>query len=112
MSAFGGKADITRTRLECPLLTQSGHSVLRIVATQNDDRNPFRRSYGHSGVHFFAKLPRAPCGDAEQYGRTLQREGRYADAEPLYKRAPASTPSRRGVPSVPRCVLSWSERIR
>src|SRR5947207_200945 len=30
MSAFGGKADMARTR--CPLLTQSGHSVLRIVA--------------------------------------------------------------------------------
>src|SRR5262249_41129733 len=39
-------------------------------------------------------------------------EGRHADAEPLYKRAPASTPERRGVPSVPRCVLSSSERIR
>src|SRR5262249_28394902 len=26
------------------LLAQSGHSVLRIVAAQNDDRTPFRRS--------------------------------------------------------------------
>src|SRR5262249_10142245 len=25
MSAFGGKADMARTHLECPLLTQSGH---------------------------------------------------------------------------------------
>jgi len=25
MSAFGGKADIERDPLECPLLTQSGH---------------------------------------------------------------------------------------
>jgi hypothetical protein len=35
MSAFGGKADIGRT-LQCLLLTQSRHSVPRIVATQND----------------------------------------------------------------------------
>ena len=29
-------------RTECPLLIQSGHSILRIVATQNDGRTPFR----------------------------------------------------------------------
>src|SRR5262249_7691166 len=29
---------------QCPLLTQSGHSVLRIVAAQNDARTPFRGS--------------------------------------------------------------------
>src|SRR6516164_5030325 len=28
---------------QCLLLTQSGHLVLRIVATQNDGRTPFRR---------------------------------------------------------------------
>src|SRR5512132_1952815 len=86
--------------------------------------------------------------------RVYKEEGRYADADPLYKRALAtwkkalgpdhpdvaqsldnladrisprvatSMPShstsgrwrqhqsRRGVPSVLRCVLSWSERIR
>jgi hypothetical protein len=44
MSAFGGKADISLTPRECLLLTQSGHSVPRIVATQNDGRTPFRRS--------------------------------------------------------------------
>jgi hypothetical protein len=27
MSAFGGKADIKRGDAQCPLLTQSGHSV-------------------------------------------------------------------------------------
>jgi hypothetical protein len=27
---------------QCPLLTQSGDLVLRIVATQNDDRTPFQ----------------------------------------------------------------------
>jgi hypothetical protein len=29
---------------QCPLMTQSGHSVPRIVAAQNDGRTPFRRS--------------------------------------------------------------------
>ena len=31
MSAFGGKADMTRLRCTCPLLTQSGHGI-RIVS--------------------------------------------------------------------------------
>src|SRR6516165_4980512 len=35
MSAFGGKADMTRTCADV-CLTQSGHSVLRVIATQND----------------------------------------------------------------------------
>ena len=26
MSAFGGKADIARSALQCPLMTQSGHA--------------------------------------------------------------------------------------
>jgi len=34
MSAFGGKADIGQAMHKCPLLTQSGHGRLRIVAVQ------------------------------------------------------------------------------
>jgi hypothetical protein len=30
--------------MRCPLMTQSGHSVLRFVATQNDGQTPFRPS--------------------------------------------------------------------
>src|SRR5262249_11809498 len=43
MSAFGGKADIQSDPLRCLLLTQGGHSILGIVATQNDGRTPFHR---------------------------------------------------------------------
>jgi hypothetical protein len=36
--------DVLYCSAECLLLTQSGHSVPIIVATQNDGRTPFRRS--------------------------------------------------------------------
>jgi hypothetical protein len=91
-----------------------------------------------------------PIVQCQRHRAVYKEEGRYADADPLYKRALAtwkkalgpdhpdvaqslnnladrisprvatSMPSgrwrqhqsRRGVPSVLRCVLSWSERIR
>ena len=43
-SAFGGKADIEISdMLSRPLLTQSRHSVVRIVGAQNDGWTPFHR---------------------------------------------------------------------
>jgi hypothetical protein len=41
---FWGQSGHDADVLQCPLLTQSGHSILKIVATQNDGRPPFRQS--------------------------------------------------------------------
>ena len=50
MSAFGGKADIAQTSLECPLLTQSGHRVdcksVDFGAGDFDDLGPLGRFIG------------------------------------------------------------------
>jgi hypothetical protein len=41
---FWHKADITALLIYVRFRGQSGHSVLRIVVTQNDYRTPFRQS--------------------------------------------------------------------
>jgi hypothetical protein len=58
MSAFGGKADIGWEALQCPLLTQGGHSQRVPQSNTGGLFAPFNGEW--IACHFHAHLPRNP----------------------------------------------------
>ena len=71
---FETPADRLQAVLQRPVepATQSGHSVLRVVATQNDCQTPFRRSQIPDVIGHYGAL-RLPCGDAISSGELQAR---------------------------------------